>query len=36
VLHVASALELDTRQFVTYDDRQAKLAEACGLKVVRP
>jgi predicted nucleic acid-binding protein len=36
VLHVASALELNVRQFVTYDERQAKLAEACGLKVLRP
>ncbi len=36
VLHVASALELGCRQFVTYDGRQAKLAEACGIKVVRP
>lgn len=36
VLHVASALELDTRQFVTYDERQARLAEACGLKIIRP
>jgi hypothetical protein len=36
VLHVASALELGMRQFVTYDERQAKLAQACGLKVVRP
>jgi predicted nucleic acid-binding protein len=36
VLHVASALGLGVRQFVTYDERQARLAEACGLKVVRP
>lgn len=36
VLHVASALALGMRQFVTYDRRQARLAEACGLKVVRP
>ena len=36
VLHVASALELGARQFVTYDERQAKLAGVCGLKVVRP
>ena len=36
VLHVASALALEMRQFVTYDERQARLAEACGLKVVRP
>lgn len=36
VLHVSSALELDARWFVTYDQRQARLAEACGLKVVQP
>jgi len=36
VLHVASALELKVRQFVTYDARQAKLAAACGLKIIRP
>jgi predicted nucleic acid-binding protein len=36
VLHVASALELNARQFVTYDERQARLAAACGLKVVKP
>ena len=36
VLHVAVALELNSRQFVTYDFRQAKLAGACGLRVLRP
>lgn len=36
VLHVASALELNARHFVTYDHRQAKLAALCGLKVVKP
>lgn len=36
VLHVASALELKARHFVTYDVRQAKLAAACGLKVIQP
>lgn len=36
VLHVASALELGMNQFVTYDVRQARLAKARGLKVVRP
>jgi len=36
VLHVASALELNARQFVTYDERQAKLATLCGLKVIKP
>lgn len=36
VLHVASALELQSRHFVTYDIRQARLAEICGLKVIQP
>lgn len=36
VLHVASALELKARWFVTYDVRQANLAEACGLNVIQP
>ena len=36
VLHVASALELGLRRFVTYDDRQALLARAAGLRVLRP
>lgn len=36
VLHVASALELEARYFVTYDKRQAKLAAAVGLKVIEP
>jgi predicted nucleic acid-binding protein len=36
VLHVALALELGMRQFVTYDGRQARLASACGLKVLQP
>jgi predicted nucleic acid-binding protein len=31
-LHVASALELKAEQFWTFDDRQAKLALAAGLK----
>jgi predicted nucleic acid-binding protein len=30
-LHVACALELKTQRFWTFDDRQAKLAEAVGL-----
>jgi hypothetical protein len=30
---VASALELGAAQFWTFDDRQAKLAKAAGLKV---
>ena len=36
VLHIASALTLKMREVVTYDARQARLAAACGLKVVRP
>ncbi len=31
-LHVASALELKARIFWTFDERQAKLARAAGLK----
>jgi predicted nucleic acid-binding protein len=34
VLHVASALELGMRAFVTFDRRQAQLATAVGLRVV--
>lgn len=36
VIHVASALELKFRSFVTFDLRQQKLAKAVGLKVVAP
>jgi len=35
ILHVASALELKLDEFATGDERQAKLAERCGLKVTR-
>lgn len=35
ILHVASALLLNIREFVTYDTRQALLAEATGLKVLQ-
>ena len=31
-LHVACALELKADRFLTFDDRQAKLAKAVGLK----
>ena len=31
-LHVACALELKAERFWTFDDRQAKLAKAVGLK----
>jgi predicted nucleic acid-binding protein len=36
VLHVASALELGFRFFITFDTRQQKLARAVGLKVFVP
>lgn len=36
VLHVASALELGLKRFVTFDERQRQLALATGLKVVAP
>lgn len=36
VLHVASALELGLRRFVSFDERQQKLARAVGLKVIAP
>jgi len=35
ILHVATALELGVKEFVTADQRQAKLAEKCGLAVTR-
>ena len=35
VLHVAAALALRERNFVTGDDRQAKLAAAVGLRVTK-
>jgi predicted nucleic acid-binding protein len=36
VLHVASALVLGCPSFVTYDERQAALAQAVGLRVTQP
>ena len=36
VLHVATALELGLRYFVTFDRRQQQLAWATGLKLVTP
>lgn len=36
VLHVATALELGLRDFVTFDGRQRQLAKAAGLKPVTP
>ncbi len=35
IIHVASALELKCREFVTADTRQADLAKACRLKVIK-
>ena len=34
VLHVACALELRLRHFMTFDDRQSQLARAAGLRLV--
>lgn len=31
IFHVASALELNAKRFLTLDDRQGKLARLCGL-----
>lgn len=36
VLHVAAALELGLRDFITFDRRQQRLARAAGLKVMAP
>ncbi len=36
VLHVAIALALDARRFVSYDRRQLALAKAVGLRVLAP
>jgi predicted nucleic acid-binding protein len=36
VLHVATALALEARRFVSYDDRQARLARTVGLRVIAP
>ena len=35
VLHVACALELNLRHFLTFDDRQQRLAAAVGLKTIQ-
>jgi len=35
VLHVACALELKLKHFLTFDERQQKLATVCGLKPVK-
>jgi predicted nucleic acid-binding protein len=34
-LHVACAVELNLRQFLTFDARQQQLAQAAGLKTIR-
>lgn len=36
VLHVATAVELGLRDFVTFDRRQQRLARATGLKLMTP
>jgi predicted nucleic acid-binding protein len=36
VIHVASALTMKATHFVTYDDRQASLAKAIGLRTLSP
>lgn len=36
VLHVACALELKLRHFLTFDERQRRLAGAIGLRLVSP
>jgi predicted nucleic acid-binding protein len=36
VLHVATALELGLRDFVTFDGRQRQVARAVGLKSITP
>lgn len=36
VLHIASALELGLKRFVTFDTRQSQLALTVGLKVTTP
>jgi predicted nucleic acid-binding protein len=36
ILHVASAIELEFKQFTTFDSRQQQLARAAGLKLVTP
>ena len=35
VLHIATALELGAKQFLTLDERQRKMAETVGLPLVR-
>jgi hypothetical protein len=35
VLHVASALELQMKRFLTFDNHQSRLATTTGLKLIR-
>jgi predicted nucleic acid-binding protein len=36
VLHVATAVTLEARDFVSYDERQVELAKTLGLRVLTP
>ena len=36
ILHVASALELGAKTFITYDERQIELGRRAGLKTISP
>ncbi len=36
IIHVASAVELGMKDFVTFDERQQRLARHCGLRLVVP
>ncbi len=36
VLHVATAVTLEAKRFVSYDDRQVTLARSVGLRVLAP
>ncbi len=36
ILHIACAILLHTRNFITSDSRQANLAKTCGLRVQNP
>ncbi len=36
IIHVASAVELGMRDFVTFDSRQQLLARLCGLRLIVP
>jgi predicted nucleic acid-binding protein len=36
IIHVASAVELERKTFLAFDERQRKLARAVGLKLLIP